>query len=254
MDQGRRSRGRVRWYAPDPRAILPLGAPGIERTLRRQRRHGFELRIDTSFAEVMRRCARWEQAAEVWISERLCAAYGELHAAGFAHSFEAWDGDDLAAGLYGVTIGRAFMAESMFHERPGAGSVVSPGPPPTCGRTASPCTTSRCSPRTWSAWARSRSPRTSTGAPERGARTEGVKRGVRRSSGNARAAVRVHSRAVRVRSRASAQIRCLAANLSGRRRAARGLVGRVCSARVRSQVSRARSAADGPEPARTARG
>ncbi len=124
MDQGRRSRGRVRWYAPDPRAILPLAAPAIERTLRRQRAHGFELRIDTSFAEVMRRCARWEQPADVWISERLCTAYGELHAEGFAHSFEAWAGDDLVAGLYGVTIGRAFMAESMFHERPGAGSLV----------------------------------------------------------------------------------------------------------------------------------
>jgi leucyl/phenylalanyl-tRNA--protein transferase len=124
MDHGRRSRGRVRWYAPDPRAILPLDAPRIERTLRRQRAHGFDLRIDTQFGEVMRRCARWEQPADVWISERLCAAYEALHADGFAHSFEAWLGRDLVAGLYGVTIGRAFMAESMFHERPGAGSVV----------------------------------------------------------------------------------------------------------------------------------
>jgi leucyl/phenylalanyl-tRNA--protein transferase len=124
MDQGRRSRGRVRWYAPDPRAILPLDAPRIERTLRRHRSRGFELRIDTSFAVVMRRCARWDEPADVWISERLCAAYEALHADGFAHSFEAWAGDDLVAGLYGVTIGRAFMAESMFHVAPGAGSLV----------------------------------------------------------------------------------------------------------------------------------
>lgn len=124
MDHGRRSRGRVRWYAPDPRAILPLDAPRIERTLRRQRSHAFELRIDSAFAEVMRRCARWEQPADVWISERLCAAYGALHTDGFAHSFEAWAGVDLVAGLYGVTIGRAFMAESMFREQPGAGSLV----------------------------------------------------------------------------------------------------------------------------------
>ena len=124
MDRGRRARGRVHWYAPDPRAILPLDAPRIERTLRRQRTHAFDLRIDTCFDEVMRRCARWKQPADVWISERLCAAYEALHAGGFAHSFEAWEGTELVAGLYGVTIGRAFMAESMFHERPGAGSLV----------------------------------------------------------------------------------------------------------------------------------
>jgi leucyl/phenylalanyl-tRNA--protein transferase len=124
MDRGRRSSGRVRWYAPDPRAILPLDAPRIERTLRRSRRDALELRIDTAFADVMRRCARWGEPSEVWISERLCAAYEALHRDGFAHSFEAWAGRDLVAGLYGVTIGRAFMAESMFHDRPGAGSLV----------------------------------------------------------------------------------------------------------------------------------
>jgi leucyl/phenylalanyl-tRNA--protein transferase len=124
MDRGRRAKGRVRWYAPDPRAILPLDAPRIERTLRRQRTHAIELRIDTAFDAVMRRCARWDEPSDVWISERLCAAYGVLHADGFAHSFEAWAGTELVAGLYGVTIGRAFMAESMFHDRPGSGSLV----------------------------------------------------------------------------------------------------------------------------------
>jgi|tagenome__1003787_1003787.scaffolds.fasta_scaffold20909442_3 leucyl/phenylalanyl-tRNA--protein transferase len=125
MDHGRRARGRVRWYAPDPRAILPLDAPGIDSTLRRARRRPYDLRLDTAFDEVMRRCARWETApAEVWISERFCAAYAALHARGYAHSFEAFEGDHLAAGLYGIAIGRAFMAESMFHDRPGAGSLV----------------------------------------------------------------------------------------------------------------------------------
>lgn len=124
MDQGRRSRGRVRWYAPDPRAILPLDAPRIDKTLRRQHAHAFELRIDTSFAAVIRRCARWREPHEVWISERFCAAYEALHGGGFAHSFEAWSAGDLVAGLYGVTIGRAFMAESMFHDAPGSGSLV----------------------------------------------------------------------------------------------------------------------------------
>ncbi len=125
MDHGKRSKGRVRWYAPDPRAVLPLDASRIDRTLRRQRSHPFDLRIDTAFDTVLRRCARWEEdPSGVWISERLCAAYGALHADGFAHSFEAWRGADLVAGLYGVTIGRAFMAESMFHTSPGAGSLV----------------------------------------------------------------------------------------------------------------------------------
>jgi leucyl/phenylalanyl-tRNA--protein transferase len=125
MDHGRRARGRVRWYAPDPRAILPLDAPRIATTLRRARRGPYELRLDTAFADVMRRCARWDSLpGEVWISERFCEAYAALHARGYAHSFEAFDGDHLAAGLYGIALGRAFMAESMFHDRPGAGSLV----------------------------------------------------------------------------------------------------------------------------------
>ena len=126
MDDGRRARGRVRWYAPDPRAILPLDAPRIDRTLRRARTLPYELRIDTAFSEVMRRCARWDATpGEVWISERFCEAYHELHARGHAHSFEAFEGEELAAGLYGIALGRAFMAEvDMIHERPGAGSLV----------------------------------------------------------------------------------------------------------------------------------
>jgi len=125
MDHGRRARGRVRWYAPDPRAILPLDAPRIDRTLRRARTLPYARRIDTAFGAVMQRCARWEsKPGEVWISERFCEAYRELHERGFAHSFEAWDDDHLGAGLYGIALGRAFMAESMFHDRPGAGSLV----------------------------------------------------------------------------------------------------------------------------------
>jgi leucyl/phenylalanyl-tRNA---protein transferase len=125
MDDGRRARGRVRWYAPDPRAILPLDAPRIDRALRRGGSLPYELRIDTAFEEVMRRCARWDASpGEVWISERFCEAYGELHARGHAHAFEAWAGGHLVAGLYGIALGRAFMAESMFHDRPGAGSLV----------------------------------------------------------------------------------------------------------------------------------
>jgi leucyl/phenylalanyl-tRNA--protein transferase len=63
----------------------------------------------------------------MWLTPRLAAAYGELHHAGVAHSVEAWDGDTLVGGLFGVWIGRAMTAESMFHHRPDGGNAALAG-------------------------------------------------------------------------------------------------------------------------------
>jgi leucyl/phenylalanyl-tRNA--protein transferase len=51
-------------------------------------------------------------------------AYVRLHEQGFAHSFEAWEGDALVGGLYGVSLGAAFFGESMFADRPDASKVA----------------------------------------------------------------------------------------------------------------------------------
>lgn len=107
----------IYWYAPDPRAIIPFEGFHVSKTLARTVRKGlFEIRYDTAFEDVMRRCAAPRRAEDgTWISEGLLAAYVELHELGFAHSVEAWQDDELVGGLYGVTIGGLFAGESMFH-------------------------------------------------------------------------------------------------------------------------------------------
>lgn len=104
--------GPIRWYSPDPRAIIPLGGFRISRSLRQTLKKGtFELRADNCFEEVMRRCAMRE---ETWISEEIISSYLELHKRGHAHSVEAWRGGSCSGGLYGVALGGAFFGESMF--------------------------------------------------------------------------------------------------------------------------------------------
>ena len=108
--------GAIYWYDPDPRAILPLDSFHVPRSLpRRIRRGGFDVRVDTAFQAVITACAEPGTGRETtWISSEIIEAYGELHKLGFAHSVEIWIGDDLAGGLYGVTLGGLFAGESMF--------------------------------------------------------------------------------------------------------------------------------------------
>ena len=114
--------GSIEWFSPDPRGILPLDAfhvpHGLERVIRKRL---FEIRINTSFTEVMRRCAR---RAETWINEEIIASYTRLHELGCAHSVETWRDGQLAGGLYGVSAGGAFFGESMFHEVTDASKVA----------------------------------------------------------------------------------------------------------------------------------
>jgi leucyl/phenylalanyl-tRNA---protein transferase len=113
----------VLWFRPDPRAIIPLDGLHVSRSLARTiRRAIFEIRIDTDFEGVMRGCADRPEGS--WISERFIEVYGALHQAGKAHSVEAWSEGRLAGGTYGVALGGAFMAESMFHRVTDASKVA----------------------------------------------------------------------------------------------------------------------------------
>ncbi len=104
--------GKIRWYAPDPRAILEHENLYISRSLRATlRKQIYQVSLDTHFEAVMRCCAQRE---ETWINESFISTYTKLHYAGFAHSVEAWKDGQLAGGLYGVSLGGAFMGESMF--------------------------------------------------------------------------------------------------------------------------------------------
>ena len=112
--------GRIYWYDPDPRAIIPLDRFHVSRSLRRTiRQRRFEIRLDNAFTTVMQACAAPAPGREeTWISKEIIQAYTRLHQLGFAHSVEAWRGNRLVGGLYGVTVGGFFAGESMFsHER-----------------------------------------------------------------------------------------------------------------------------------------
>lgn len=116
-------RGRVGWYLPDPRTILPLDGFHVSRSLAKVIRRGeFELRWNTAFAEVMQGCANREEGT--WISQEFIDVFGQLHAEGWAHSMEAWKDGVLVGGVYGVAIGKAFMAESMFHRATNASKIA----------------------------------------------------------------------------------------------------------------------------------
>lgn len=105
--------GDIGWWSPQRRGVLELEGLKVSRSLRKTARR-FEIRIDTAFADVVDGCA--DPARDgAWISEQIRAAYLELHRLGWAHSVEAWAGDELAGGLYGVAVGGVFAGESMFH-------------------------------------------------------------------------------------------------------------------------------------------
>src|SRR3712207_251507 len=114
--------GRIRWYAPDPRAIIPLDAFHVPRSLRQTVRKGvFEVTVDADFPGVIRACAERD---ETWISAEIERAYTELHGLGLAHSVETWRTGQLVGGLYGVALGGAFFGESMFSRETDASNVA----------------------------------------------------------------------------------------------------------------------------------
>ncbi len=114
---------QIRWFCPDPRAILPLDGFCLPRSLRQTCRNGgFEIWVNRSFDAVVRACA--DRAEGTWISREIAEAYGRLHRMGHAHSIEAWHDGKLAGGLYGVALGGAFFGESMFHLRRDASKVA----------------------------------------------------------------------------------------------------------------------------------
>jgi leucyl/phenylalanyl-tRNA--protein transferase len=115
--------GKIAWFSPDPRAILPLDGFHASQTLQQTCRSAkFDTRVDTAFSDVIRQCADRDEGT--WISDEIVQAYEELHRRGLAHSVETWQDDRLAGGLYGVAIGGAFFGESMFYRARDASKVA----------------------------------------------------------------------------------------------------------------------------------
>jgi leucyl/phenylalanyl-tRNA--protein transferase len=121
------SRGEpVLWWSPDPRMVLYCDEFKVPRSLAKSvRNKGYRVSVDTAFDAVLAGCAAPRKGeAGTWLGREMRAAYGALHRAGYAHSFETWRGDDLVGGLYGVAIGRMFYGESMFSTATDASKVA----------------------------------------------------------------------------------------------------------------------------------
>lgn len=117
----------ILWWSPDPRMVLLPAELHLSRSLQRTMRgDAFEVRADTAFGEVIRRCAAKERPGQdgTWITDEMIEAYERLHELGFAHSFESWREGELAGGLYGVSLGAAFFGESMFADQADASKVA----------------------------------------------------------------------------------------------------------------------------------
>jgi leucyl/phenylalanyl-tRNA--protein transferase len=111
------------WYASRQRTLIPLDErfrypKSLRRFINQER---FRVAINQAFEAVVEGCADRDTT---WISEELKQVYWELHQAGWAHSFETWQGDDLAGGILGLAIGGAFIGESMFFQIPNGSKVA----------------------------------------------------------------------------------------------------------------------------------
>ncbi len=118
--------GEIGWYAPDPRAVLPLDGLRVPRSLRQVVRGGrYRVLVDADVEATIRACAApAPDRPETWISEEIVRAYAELARLGLCHSVECHDAGGFAGGLYGVALGGAFFGESMVSLRRDASKVA----------------------------------------------------------------------------------------------------------------------------------
>mgnify|MGYP001820292131 CR=1 FL=1 len=117
----------ILWWSPDPRLVLyPRNMHVSRRLARTIRQKRFKITFDQAFEQVISVCANdhTRRYGGTWIDADMIAAYCDLHRAGFAHSVEAWQADQLAGGLYGVSLGRCFFGESMFTRVSNASKVA----------------------------------------------------------------------------------------------------------------------------------
>ena len=129
MAEGRDA-DEVFWVEPEERAVMPLDGFHLSASLRKTLvRDRFHVTADTAFADIVRLCAEAvPDRPDTWINPQIERVFGTLHAMGFAHSIEVWDGagDEwrLAGGLYGLALGRAFFGESMVSRARDASKVA----------------------------------------------------------------------------------------------------------------------------------
>ena len=121
-----RDAAEVYWVEPKQRAILPLDGFHLSRSLAKAiRRDPFRVTANRAFPDLLALCAQpAPDRPSTWINREIESAYRHLHAIGYAHSVEVWEGEELVGGLYGVALGRAFFGESMVSRRTDASKVA----------------------------------------------------------------------------------------------------------------------------------
>ena len=113
------------WVQPRLRGIIPLDRFHVSKSLaKRIRQHPYDIRNNTAFDRVMELCAEsTDDRPTTWINPLILSLYKDLHRMGYTHSVEAWEGEELVGGLYGVSLGSAFFGESMFSRRTDASKI-----------------------------------------------------------------------------------------------------------------------------------
>ncbi|MEG3173350.1 leucyl/phenylalanyl-tRNA--protein transferase [Sphingomonas sp. ZB1N12] len=121
-----RDAASVYWVEPRRRAVLPLDGFQLSRSLKKTiAADRFQVTVDTAFERIVQLCAESvEGRPETWINDGIERVFHTLHAMGFAHSVECWDGGKLVGGLYGLSLGRAFFGESMVSRATDASKVA----------------------------------------------------------------------------------------------------------------------------------
>jgi leucyl/phenylalanyl-tRNA--protein transferase len=117
----------ILWWSPDPRLVLFPDELKVSRSLRQCIKKGvFTITVNTAFEQVIRSCAviRRKGQSGTWITRAMEDAYTRLHQSGYALSVEAWDGNKLVGGLYGILLGKVFFGESMFAQKSNASKAA----------------------------------------------------------------------------------------------------------------------------------
>jgi leucyl/phenylalanyl-tRNA--protein transferase len=114
------------WIEPEKRGVIPLDRFHVpSRLARTVRSDRFTVTVDREFEAVLDGCAQpWPGRSRTWINARIRVLYRKLHERRHCHSLEVYEADELVGGLYGVTLGRAFFGESMFHRVRDASKVA----------------------------------------------------------------------------------------------------------------------------------
>ena len=114
------------WVYPEERGVLPLKDFHISRSLKRAlKQDPFKRTCNKAFSQVIEACAqRTERRRETWINDQIIQLFTELHKMGYAHSIECWQDEELVGGIYGLALGGAFFAESMFSRATNASKIA----------------------------------------------------------------------------------------------------------------------------------